>query len=1040
MSGSNVDIIIRTKTEGAENFKKTEDGIKGITDAAKQASGKEGLGGFGEQAGDAALTLRALAGPALAAAAAVAGVGAAAALAFKELAEHGSEIERIQESYRRLVGAQGESSDAMIAKSREASKGLISDFELMSAANKAVMFGLPITADAMGKLAATAVTLGQAMRREPTAALNDLIIGIGRGSARILDNIGIMVKAEEAYKRYAEAHGTTAESLSEDEQRLAIYSVALEQATKRVSDLGGVQITFADSLKQAGTTVTNLTDELSLMVATSPGVKELGTSLSESVRDFAGEIRTHQDEIRSFLAVVADLVALARYPIKIELAVVGKVAGTAANVAAWGTQALPDWIKALTGESLAQAQLQERAALSGSWGQKRPPMFDPAFERMEKEANEAAAKVWARWQKEEKALAKKAAESAKQTAEALFGFQLKTWSEGKKLADDFWNDQIKRASQYGQALLAVKEGKNYIPETGIDIIPATGKMFGAYDMLAGPRKQPLVMSAPRATDWNAYAQSISRVSQSLANLALVAGPLSGLARTLATVTVGIEGAISGGDAIQAGKKQGGFLGALGVAGGVVGIAGSVIGLFGSLFGGKSKAEKEAERKELEQRKKDAESALASLVERWEAFRKESVTKGVGGLGDLFKYFASQTDLSADRLKNLGVIGVAMFGSLRKSGMSLVDALKAMGPAIASIAGPTQAQRKEWQSYYDDVSKKIEQLQKDFAAGKVSLADYTKELDTLSYNRYVTGKKLEAPAGGDGAMGAAFQGLIDFQALVSGNEDLVKGAEGLGDAITALRVTGNLTQDTFDAIQGTAGDLFDDMIAKGFTSDQAMAVLARTLLGLRDAAKDGKLALDDETKALVDAADKAGLFADLEDPMKVLIGLQEDMVGVLGLVAQAFGVTLPESVQKYIDKLKDIPSVPAAPGASGEYGDTAGGGGKPGPYVDPGAYGARGLIVAPPWWQIPRLAGGGIIPARTGGTPVILGEAGQPELAAPVEALTERIAKHLAAQVGGDVVLMLDGQVLGRVTRGYVADGLNRGTDAQLVTAVRGAAG
>ena len=93
------------------------------------------------------------------------------------------------------------------------------------------------------------------------------------------------------------------------------------------------------------------------------------------------------------------------------------------------------------------------------------------------------------------------------------------------------------------------------------------------------------------------------------------------------------------------------------------------------------------------------------------------------------------------------------------------------------------------------------------------------------------------------------------------------------------------------------------------------------------------------------------------------------------------------------------------------------------YGDPGAYGggggsaegmARGGIVLP---FVPRAAQG-IVTARPGGSPVIVGEGGQAELVAPVRALAREIGAAAAAAAGGgggrgEAAIILDGEVVGR---------------------------
>ena len=66
-------------------------------------------------------------------------VGPAAALAFGQVVKRGSEVERAATSFEKLTSAVGLSGDAMVEATREKTKGLISDLDIMAAANKSLL-------------------------------------------------------------------------------------------------------------------------------------------------------------------------------------------------------------------------------------------------------------------------------------------------------------------------------------------------------------------------------------------------------------------------------------------------------------------------------------------------------------------------------------------------------------------------------------------------------------------------------------------------------------------------------------------------------------------------------------------------------------------------------------------------------------------------------------------------------------------------------------------------------------------------------------
>ena len=177
-------------------------------------------------------------------------VGPAAALAFGQVVKRGSEVEIIATSFERLTSAVGLSGDAMIKATREGTKGLIADYDIMLAANKGLLLGLPLTEKGFGDMAAAAATLGQAMGLGATKSLDDLITALGRSSPMILDNLGLTVKVGDANKKYAAELDKSASQLTEVEKKQAFFNAAMDAAREKVAMLGGVQVTATDRTTQ----------------------------------------------------------------------------------------------------------------------------------------------------------------------------------------------------------------------------------------------------------------------------------------------------------------------------------------------------------------------------------------------------------------------------------------------------------------------------------------------------------------------------------------------------------------------------------------------------------------------------------------------------------------------------------------------------------------------------------------------------------------------------------------------------------------------
>jgi len=166
----------------------------------------------------------------------IAGVAAATALtAFTVSAvKAGLQMIPIEQSFKKLSKA----SDKFLVDLNEATKGTISNFELMSNANKALLLGLD--QEALPKLFENAAIVGRAAGRTTTEAISDITLGIGRQSRMILDNLGIIIKAGDVYDDYALLIGKVTSQLTAQERQTAFNAAAMEALQTSASNLGGV--------------------------------------------------------------------------------------------------------------------------------------------------------------------------------------------------------------------------------------------------------------------------------------------------------------------------------------------------------------------------------------------------------------------------------------------------------------------------------------------------------------------------------------------------------------------------------------------------------------------------------------------------------------------------------------------------------------------------------------------------------------------------------------------------------------------------------
>jgi hypothetical protein len=153
-------------------------------------------------------------------------------------AEQGMKLNAVRSSFERLASGMDVDSRKMLAGMQTASRGLVSEYELMQSANKAMLLGLPVTAESMHTLTDAATTLGRAMGMTATKSVDDLITALGRSSPMILDNLGITVKVGEANELYAQKLGIVGRELTDAEKKIAFYEAAMQKALDKTKELG----------------------------------------------------------------------------------------------------------------------------------------------------------------------------------------------------------------------------------------------------------------------------------------------------------------------------------------------------------------------------------------------------------------------------------------------------------------------------------------------------------------------------------------------------------------------------------------------------------------------------------------------------------------------------------------------------------------------------------------------------------------------------------------------------------------------------------
>lgn len=206
----------------------------------------------------------ALGGVVIATGAAVAGFAG-----FVALGKRGAQIQPTINAFGNLASEYGNATE-FLQKLRRETGGAVSDYKLMQIATFALSgaskeLGTTIFND-LGKNLADISQLATALGRDPVEAQTRWINAIKKGERELLDELGIIVGADEAYEKYAKSINKSASELTESEKKSAFAAEASRQLTEAVAKLGDTGNSVLLIFNRASAFIQNLFDRLSLAI------------------------------------------------------------------------------------------------------------------------------------------------------------------------------------------------------------------------------------------------------------------------------------------------------------------------------------------------------------------------------------------------------------------------------------------------------------------------------------------------------------------------------------------------------------------------------------------------------------------------------------------------------------------------------------------------------------------------------------------------------------------------------------------------------
>ena len=204
-------------------------------------------------------------------------------------AKEAAKVEAMGMAFNTLSGGTGKASMAM-DKLQKATNGTMSQFNLFQQANNAMILGVSKNSDEMAEMFDIAQRLGRALGRDTASSVESLITGIGRQSRLMLDNIGIIVKAEEAYESYADVLGVNVDQLTDAQRKTAFLEATMASAREKVATLGDETLTTQDSYDKLESATSNATVSMGNFVSTIFNLPAASEAAASALDSLAGKM------------------------------------------------------------------------------------------------------------------------------------------------------------------------------------------------------------------------------------------------------------------------------------------------------------------------------------------------------------------------------------------------------------------------------------------------------------------------------------------------------------------------------------------------------------------------------------------------------------------------------------------------------------------------------------------------------------------------------------------------------------------------------
>ena len=159
-------------------------------------------------------------------------------------------------SFANLATSHGAVADSIIADLKRASGETVATKDIIEKAGTAMLLGIP--ADKLSRLMEIARASSRVTGETITKSYEDISLAVARGSRMILDNLGIIISEEKAYKDYAATLKKSADQLTDAEKKQAFMNATLAAGDDIIKRVGITGMTTAEKMQRFEARMKNL--------------------------------------------------------------------------------------------------------------------------------------------------------------------------------------------------------------------------------------------------------------------------------------------------------------------------------------------------------------------------------------------------------------------------------------------------------------------------------------------------------------------------------------------------------------------------------------------------------------------------------------------------------------------------------------------------------------------------------------------------------------------------------------------------------------